>query len=101
MRFSSTIFAAFLGGLIVPGTAFSERRLERNHLGKKADGSCLGEQPPSIAPHKNFWGGLTKEETRDVLALLHSDSVGFNLTEANDAGRYDSSTHWMLSNQPH
>lgn len=86
MRFLSSVLAACVG-LAIPTTAFSDRRLERDYVEKRAGESCLGEQPPPVAPHKNFWGSLTKEETRDVLALLHSDAVGFNLTQAADAGR--------------
>lgn len=86
MLLSSTILAACLG-LIVPGNAFSERRIDRSVHEQRAEGSCSGEQLPSVAPHKNFWGGLTAAETRDVLALLHSDTVGFNLTNANNATR--------------
>ncbi|CAI6339319.1 unnamed protein product [Periconia digitata] len=101
MRFSSIILAVFLG-LIAPGNAFSERRLDKNVLEKKAEGSCSGEQPPPVAPHKNFWGGLTAAETRDVLALLHSDVVGFNLTNAENATSRDNkimSVELMMPNK--
>ncbi|EMD62215.1 hypothetical protein COCSADRAFT_183317 [Bipolaris sorokiniana ND90Pr] len=101
MLLSSTILAACLG-LIVPGNAFSERRIDRSIHEQRAEGSCSGEQPPSVAPHKNFWGGLTAAETRDVLALLHSDAVGFNLTNANNATSRDNkimSVELMMPNK--
>jgi primary-amine oxidase len=96
MRFSSTILVACLG-IIVPGNALSERRFDRSISGRQTEGSCSGDQPPSVAPHKNFWGGLTKEETRDVLALLHSDAVGFNLTAAQNATRYVGSAQMVAT----
>ncbi|KAJ5022897.1 copper amine oxidase [Bipolaris maydis] len=101
MLLSSTILAACLG-LIVPGNAFSERRIDRSIHEQRAEGSCSGEQAPAVAPHKNFWGGLTAAETRDVLALLHSDAVGFNLTNANNATSRDNkvmSVELMMPNK--
>lgn len=49
---------------------------------------CSSSQPSTNAPHKNFWGSLSAKETADVLALLHGNATGFNLTTAEDAGRY-------------
>lgn len=95
MRLSSIIVSACLG-LLAQASASTERRSEANLLEKKSTGACFGEQPPSVAPHKNFWGSLTKQETRDVLALLHSNETGFNLTEANNAGRYVVNTYEQL-----
>lgn len=99
MCFFSIIFVVFLGGFIVLGIVFLERWFEWNYLGKKVDGFCLGEQFFLIVFYKNFWGGLIKEEIWDVLVLLYSDFVGFNLIEVNDVGRYDLLIYWMLLNQ--
>ncbi|KAL2211162.1 amine oxidase catalytic domain-containing protein [Sarocladium strictum] len=101
MHFSNIIVLACLGTL-VPARTFTERRIEPSTLQENSDGACPGEQPPSIAPHKNFWGSLTKGETRDVLALLHSKETGFNLTTASDAGSRDNkvlSVELMMPNK--
>lgn len=101
MHLSSAILAACIG-LIVPGNAFSERWLDKRILEKHAEGPCSGEQPPAVAPHKNFWGGLTNAETRDVLALLHSASVGLNLTSVKNATSRDNkimSVELMMPNK--
>lgn len=63
--------------------AFPPARLE-----SRKEDSCSSVQPSASAPHKNFWGSLTKKETADVLAFLHRDATGFNLTVAENATRY-------------
>ncbi|KAI1010694.1 hypothetical protein LB503_004925, partial [Fusarium chuoi] len=72
-----------LGNLAL-GAAFSTGRLESRKQGPGAD--CSLSQTAASAPHKNFWGSLTTHETKDVLALLHSNATGFNLTAAETAG---------------
>jgi hypothetical protein len=85
MRFSNFFVSASLGNLAL-GAAFSTGRLESRKKGHGTD--CSLNQTTTSAPHKNFWGSLTTQETKDVLALLHSNAAGFNLTAAADAGRY-------------
>jgi primary-amine oxidase len=86
MRFSTLFIPSSLGHLVLTG-ALSTGRVERRDL-NPGPPKCSSGQPLTNAPHKNFWGALTANETTDVLALLHSNVTGFNLTSAKDAGRY-------------
>lgn len=85
MRFSTLFALAALDHLTLVG-AFSTGRLKRRDEGPGPD--CSLGTPPTNAPHKNFWGSLTSKETADVLSFLHRNETGFNLTSAEDAGRY-------------
>ncbi|KAF5989464.1 peroxisomal amine oxidase [Fusarium bulbicola] len=88
-----------LGNLAL-GAAFSTGRLESRKQGSGSD--CSLNQTAANAPHKNFWGSLTTQETKDVLALLHSNATGFNLTAAADAGSRDNkimSVELMMPNK--
>ncbi|RBR12028.1 hypothetical protein FVER53590_04368 [Fusarium verticillioides] len=99
MRFSNFFVSASLGNLAL-GAAFSTGRLESRKKGHGTD--CSLNQTTTSAPHKNFWGSLTTQETKDVLALLHSNATGFNLTAAADAGSRDNkiiSVELMMPNK--
>lgn len=85
MRFPHLFIPAFLGHMALVG-ALSGGRLEGRNPGPGPE--CSSGQPAVNAPHKNFWGSLTANEIADVLSLLHSNTTGFNLTTAKDAGRY-------------
>ncbi|KAM0297109.1 hypothetical protein ACHAPM_009978 [Fusarium culmorum] len=77
--------------------AFPPARLE-----SRKEDSCSSAQPATSAPHKNFWGSLTKKETADVLAFLHRDATGFNLTVAKNATSRDNkimSVELMMPNK--
>ena len=91
MRFQSVLVSALLGATI-PVEASSRSKMRRNdklaNLEKKAQTVCSSEAPVKAAPHKNFWGSLTREETTNVLAFLHSDAAGLNLTAAENATAY-------------
>ncbi|EWZ48852.1 hypothetical protein BFJ70_g7807 [Fusarium oxysporum] len=99
MRFSNFFVSASLGHLAL-GAAFSTGRLESRKQDPGA--ACSLGQTTASAPHKNFWGSLTTQETKDVLALLHSNATGFNLTAAEDAGSRDNkimSVELMMPNK--
>jgi hypothetical protein len=91
MLFQNILVSALLGGTI-PAHASTIRKLARTEntaiLDKRAQPSCSSAPPAKAAPHKNFWLGLTREETTNVLSLLHEDATELNLTMAADAGRY-------------
>ncbi|KAF5632026.1 membrane primary amine oxidase [Fusarium sp. NRRL 52700] len=86
MRFSNFFVSASLGNIAL-GAAFSPGRLESRKQVRCTDGSL--NHTTANTPHKNFWGSLTTQETKDVFALLHSNVTGFNLTAAKDAGSRD------------
>jgi primary-amine oxidase len=85
MRLVDFLVPASLVHLVL-ARAFPTERLKGRQLDQEP--VCSSAQPSTKAPHKNFWGSLTKKETADVLALLHSNATGFNLTVAEKAGRY-------------
>ncbi|KAH7177223.1 copper amine oxidase [Fusarium sp. MPI-SDFR-AT-0072] len=98
MRFSNFFVSASLGNLAL-GAALSTGRLESR---EQYPAACSSDQTTANAPHKNFWGSLTTQETKDVLALLHSNATGFNLTAAEDAGSRDNkimSVELMMPNK--
>ncbi|RGP60861.1 hypothetical protein FSPOR_10362 [Fusarium sporotrichioides] len=80
--------------------AFPPERLDSRN--QDSGPVCSAEQPSTNAPHKNFWGSLSKRETADVLAILHSNATGFNLTVAEKAGSRDNkimSVELMMPNK--
>jgi primary-amine oxidase len=85
MRLSNLLVPASLVHLVL-ARAFPAEKLKGRQLDQEP--VCSSAQPTTKAPHKNFWGSLTKKETADVLALLHSNATGFNLTVADKATRY-------------
>lgn len=92
MRFHSILVSALLGATIPVQALSSRSKLKRTekmpNLEKKDQTVCSSEAPVKAAPHKNFWSSLTREETTNVLAFLHANSTGLNLTAAEEAGRY-------------
>jgi primary-amine oxidase len=88
MRFHDILVSTLLGATI-PVQAASLMRNERAAgLDKKSQIVCSSEPPIKAAPHKNFWSSLTREETTNVLAFLHANATGLNLTLADEAGEY-------------
>jgi hypothetical protein len=91
MRFHNVLVSALLGGTITvraaPGKE-SRGNEKPAMLAKKAQAVCSSTVPSKAAPHKNFRSSLTQEETTNVLAFLHHNASGLNLTMASDAGRY-------------
>ncbi|OBS29614.1 hypothetical protein FPOA_03550 [Fusarium poae] len=99
MRLSNLLVPASLVHLVL-ARAFPAEKLKGRQLDQEP--VCSPVQPTTKAPHKNFWGSLTKKETADVLALLHSNATGFNLTVADKATSRDNkimSVELMMPNK--
>lgn len=88
MRISSVIISALLGGTTSANATPKKLIRERASSTNSSGTVCSSGHASTVAPHKNFWQELTHQESADVIKLLHSNTVGFNLTAAKDAGRY-------------